>query len=364
MRKGQLFTMKLTIIVFYFTLSLVYCLPNHLRSYIHLMQQQQHSRALRDTVANTTNENNSSSSLFCKAQGCKKEGEQCSGSFSNPEGCHVDCCAYGLECVAVEDGYSICLHNTLNMSCSDNEKLCMRGEQCSVNSSCIGIYAPGDSCTSNSDCVLQNTCNSRGICEGLPENASCTPFSYECDYGFYCSPKTSTCQKQRGSGEGCDSPNACKWLHVCVTGTCRRLWTQQAGSSCIPDDWDYSNCDFGLECLNDSCVHPQRQENVPCIVDSDCPGNEECLCNDFLGGFYCDRPLYTDGCAAEFKSMLQCAENHSCIIEGEFLFNRVVPFYLLFHSKIRVCFPRVVFTDSVKRPSKQCLIASVQVFLN
>lgn len=284
-----------------------------------------HLRERRDYYYEHTNsslESNystvSSSSLFCEQQGCKRQGELCKGSFSNVDGCIEDCCAYGLECVQTAYGERRCNYNTLDMNCSLDSSLCMRGERCSINGSCVGMYAPGDGCLSDDDCILATNCsNSNHTCVGLQEGAACSPYSYECAYGLYCSPKTSVCTTQQSSGQSCDSPNACEWLHVCVEGSCRRLWTQSAGQPCIPDDWDYSNCDFGLECINGNCSHPQHEASVPCVHNSDCSHGEPCLCNEFLGGFYCDRPLYTDNCVSQFKSMLACAEEHECIIEGK-----------------------------------------------
>lgn len=270
----------------------------------------------RSSSESTGKESTSSSSQQCDKQGCGKIGDPCTGSFYDGSSCeNAACCAYGLECVSGVNGTKFCARDTINASCIHNLH-CASGEQC-AGKVCVTALAAGDSCSKDKDCVGKLHCVN-GTCQGMKKGENCDPTLYECEYGYYCDSNSNQCTPVLKDGKNCTSDDQCDWLSVCAGNKCHKLWSQKAGDACVPEDWEDSNCDFGLICdpVNDTCQHPMKKEVKKCTNSSDCDSGI-CGCDPFKGDFYCENPLYVDDCRIPFMDMLNCSAQHSCIMEDQ-----------------------------------------------
>lgn len=142
----------------------------------------------------------------------------------------------------------------------------------------------GDSCTTNTDCRSNLTCEN-GTCKAQPGNA--------------CSVDTDCTQGHECTGNICVESTTCTVDEDCISGKiceggeCKA----QGGGSCTSNN----DCISSKVCINGTCTD-QSDFNGPCEEDEDCSGGN--ICDNNL----CKKPLddSCDGASQCAPSSLIC----------------------------------------------------------
>ncbi|KAJ6226516.1 hypothetical protein M0813_10734 [Anaeramoeba flamelloides] len=265
----------------------------------------------------------------------------------------IDCstCGNNITYAKVSEGCSnlehiqcypnlFCNPNTNKCEKDNTGSSCQNGEECyggvCVNSKCSGVVSNGEFCISDVQCYSNNC--TRYKCSGSGLGSACDPTNYlsdQCDYGLYCSSKTSKCESQLYGGQECVSnlkPYFTDWERICTggyicdysidleSGYCTRLFSGEKGDVCS----NVKVCELGLSCRNGVCSET--------IDDCDsemlsCPYGYYCDCNS---NQYGDNgahgsskgkcvQIQNTNCQAEISVFINCLEWKNCFFQTDFI---------------------------------------------
>jgi len=250
---------------------------------------------------------------------CAGSGASCKGDAIIQNGCVYtnstnNCCAAGLLCVNGQ-----CTDNTIGQACNASTpcfSLDSKYTKC-VNGTCQFQYAPGESCSVNSDCIGNVPCNS-GTC-GLTVGAPCNATNAgQCPGLSLCwavNATLSQCTALTADGAACNAT-----LPPCASAafsggsqcnkTCQALFQSGSGASCTGTD----SCAGGYYCNGTSCTAYQTSQTT-CTNSTDCKGNgvNICVCSPSTGYQFCSGPAYNyNPCDSAHKALTTCLEQNSC----------------------------------------------------
>jgi len=235
---------------------------------------------------------------------CAGEDDDCIGDQLNMNGCNVSnasCCALGLLCLEGEcktDNMGDDCNNTLDCHTTIAAPYdCVSGE-------CQYVYGPGDSCSSNSDCMGSLNCTG-SVCVGLSVGMTCT--AGQCGFGLSCNA-SNMCANDVPQGGDCTGVGAvCYPGTFCSGGKCVKYFSIAAGGSCA----GFLACETGLTCApNKTCVTATTSISS-CSTNSDCNNGIVCVCSQYTGEFYCADPLWNP-CSDQESDLESCLVDSNC----------------------------------------------------
>jgi len=255
--------------------------------------------------------------MTCNAtDSCAGKGDACKGIYGLP-GCsptNGTCCSFGLFCVN-----SLCVTDTVGQTCNSNS-MCVSASPTPVDciaGTCTYVYAPGDSCSNNTDCTTNNCTN--GMCMGISMGQSCLLSPMSCNFGLWCMPNmtTMTCQNRTAEGDNCTTISQCIEGTTCFSSTqsangtlsqamCQTIGTQDQGGPCM----DSSACDSGNVCYQGNCTAVGTSMTA-CTSNGNCTGGL-CACSAVTGDLYCVGTLYNNPCTDESISLESCLATSMC----------------------------------------------------
>jgi len=265
-------------------------------------------------------------SQACNAtNSCAGKGKTCVGDSSNPNNCDIKngtCCAKGLLCYG--NSTKTCTNNNIGDSCTSSNQCIGDGSNVAcIKSICQYVYGPGESCSTNTDCLLQLCTNSTSKC-GLAVGSSCSAANaVQCAGGSYCgliSNGSLQCVPYVTNGNPCNLTSQCNPIaHYCNgTGTgsvCMPKYSVGSGGSCSAANGGANACAGGLYCNASNICVSDSSSLTSCTATANCtaPGGGICVCNPYTGNQFCGGPGYSyNPCDSATKSLAQCLDSNNC----------------------------------------------------
>jgi hypothetical protein len=242
--------------------------------------------------------------LLCNATAnlaCLSAGTACGLASTS---CPTCPCDVGLVCLSGKcQGVNIGAACTLSTDCVSAPNslpvTCLSGTCQQVR---VSMFAAGDSCNVNSDCVNSLNCTG-GKCQGKASGATCI-VTAECSAGLYCA--AGTCAALKATGTSCASDAEC--TYICNQGTCANFGSVSSGGGCS----EQSACADGLYCnpITSTCVAPTNA-GVSCDTDPTiCTTGSGCVCSLLTGKATCIS--LTESCTSNWNSASNCAKSNGC----------------------------------------------------
>eukprot|EP01101_Sappina_pedata_P005065 TRINITY_DN2256_c0_g1_i1.p1 TRINITY_DN2256_c0_g1~~TRINITY_DN2256_c0_g1_i1.p1 ORF type:complete len:369 (-),score=93.83 TRINITY_DN2256_c0_g1_i1:112-1218(-) len=215
------------------------------------------------------------------------------------------CCAENLSCYngkcATDNLGSKCAADTDCFSVPTETVACF-------NQTCQYVYAPGDSCSVDSDCISGLTCDN-GLCAGLATGAACTSDD-NCDINNFC--QLGFCALRQSTGDGCSANRQCASGLICMdNAVCGTGYTVESGGSCTLT----SQCEDMNICSGGVCTSaPSSQPK--CSQTSDCKNTgaqlNVCVCSLFSGESFCEPTLAQNACGLVEPDLFDCMNKNNC----------------------------------------------------
>lgn len=192
----------------------------------------------------------------------------------------------------------------------------------------VNIYARGDNCTFDAECLGPMTCDA-GKCN---LTTTCTA-STQCLHTEYCSGGACVPRVSTNGACSADPDNACRHGLTCSNGLCQAVFSREVGEDCSAPTAQSLACLSGRQCaqvngtyecsiyanvVGDACVADLPGECAP-----EAQKIAQCDCSLASGAGACYAVTPRAVCQVQWASLTSCATQAQCVWEEASPFARM-----------------------------------------
>ncbi|KAM9995375.1 hypothetical protein ACTFIY_001556 [Dictyostelium cf. discoideum] len=233
----------------------------------------------------------SNETLICNDQlGCVSDYSMPSMHPDRTSSCNSNQGKYGDQCEVGNEGFCGC-----QMTCDYPFNI-------SLPPTCVGFKTlqPGEKCICNSEC------NSL-ICD--ENELICIENQYSCNVNSYWNG--TTCANISNFGDSCSSDSQCSIFNTCENGICIEKYSLNENSLCISDS--VCNISNSLICIEGKCQVFKNSNTTNCKVDGCLKDYEYCNCDSGI----CEQSkIFNDECKNIQYQLDSCVYGRCVYTEG------------------------------------------------